>query len=232
VGRGGSGTIFFTGCNLHCAFCQNFPISQLCEGEEIPVEGLAAWMLRLQGMGGHNINFVTPTHQAPQIIEALALARQGGLRLPIVWNCGGYESVEALQCLAGIVDIYMPDLKYGDSEVAARYSQAPGYFEAAKGALREMHRQVGDLKVEGGIAHRGLLIRHLVLPNGLAHTEEALRFVREELSPHTYVNLMAQYYPTYRARSFPELSRRITREEYREALAIARGFGLSRAGPR
>lgn len=232
VGRSGSGTIFFTGCNLHCAFCQNYEISQLYEGKEIPVEGLAAWMLDLQRMGCHNVNLVTPTHQAPQIIEALALAREGGFRLPLVWNCGGYESVEALRCLDGIVDIYMPDLKYGDSGVAARYSDAPGYFEAAKAALREMHRQVGDLRVEDGIATRGLLVRHLVLPNGLAHTEEALRFVREELSPHTYVNLMAQYYPTYRARLFPELSRRITPEEFHEALAIARKLGLRRAGPR
>lgn len=231
VGRGGSGTIFFTGCNLHCVFCQNYEISQLGEGREIPVEELAAWMLRLQEIGCHNINFVTPTHQAPQIVEALALAREEGLRLPIVWNCGGYESVEALRLLDGIVDIYMPDFKYGDSQVAARFSDAPGYFEVARAALKEMHRQVGDLEVRDGIARRGLLIRHLVLPGGLAGTEKVLRFIAEELSRETFVNIMAQYYPTYKAWQYPELARRITPEEYREALEIARRLGLSRAAP-
>jgi putative pyruvate formate lyase activating enzyme len=231
VGRGGSGTIFFTGCNLHCVFCQNYEISQLGQGREITAEELAAWMLHLQEIGCENINLVTPTHQAPQIVAALALAREGGLRLPIVWNCGGYESVEALQLLSGIVDIYMPDFKYGDSQVAARYSDAPGYFEAAQGALREMHRQVGDLEVVDGVARRGLLVRHLVLPGGLAGTEEVLRFIAEEISRGTFVNIMAQYYPTYRAWEFPELSRRITREEYRKALELARRLGLIRAGP-
>ncbi len=231
VGRGGSGTIFFTGCNLHCVFCQNYEISQLCEGEEISVEELAAWMLKLQELGCHNINLVTPTHQAPQIVEALAIAREGGLGLPIVWNCGGYESVETLRLLSGIVDIYMPDFKYGDSRVAARYSDAPGYFEVAKAALKEMHRQVGDLKIEGGIARRGLLVRHLVLPGGLAGTEKVLKFIAEELSPKTFVNIMAQYYPTYKAWQYPELARRITPEEYSEALKIAHRLGLSRAAP-
>jgi len=231
VGRGGSGTIFLTGCNLHCVFCQNYEISQLCEGEEISVEKLAAWMLRLQELGCHNINFVTPTHQAPQIVKALAVARQEGLRLPIVWNCGGYESVEALRLLSGIVDIYMPDFKYGDSQVAARYSDAPGYFEIAKEALREMHRQVGDLKIEDGIARRGLLVRHLVLPGGLAGTEKVLKFIAEEISRDTYVNIMAQYYPTYKAWQYPELARHITPEEYSEALKIARNLGLARTGP-
>ena len=231
VGRGGSGTIFFTGCNLHCVFCQNYEISQLGQGREITVEELAAWMLHLQEIGCENINFVTPTHQAHQIVAALALAREGGLRLPIVWNCGGYESVAALRLLSGIVDIYMPDFKYGDSQVAARYSDAPGYFEAAKAALREMHRQVGDLEVVDGVARRGLLVRHLVLPGGLAGTERVLRFIAEKVSRDTFVNIMAQYYPTYRAWEFPELSRRITREEYRKALEIARRLGLTRAGP-
>jgi len=231
VGRGGSGTIFFTSCNLHCVFCQNYEISQLREGREIPVEELAAWMLHLQEIGCHNINFVTPTHQAPQIVEALALAREEGLKLPIVWNCGGYESVKALRLLDGIVDIYMPDFKYGDSQVAARFSEAPGYFEVARAALKEMHRQVGDLEIRDGIAQRGLLIRHLVLPEGLAGTEKVLRFIAEELSRETFVNIMAQYYPTYKAWQYPELARRITPEEYREALEIARRLGLSRAGP-
>ena len=231
VGRGGSGTVFLAGCNLHCVFCQNYEISQLGQGREITVEELAAWMLHLQEIGCENINFVTPTHQAHQIVAALALAREGGLRLPIVWNCGGYESVAALRLLSGIVDIYMPDFKYGDSQVAARYSDAPGYFEAAKAALREMHRQVGDLEVVDGVARRGLLVRHLVLPGGLAGTERVIRFIAEEISRDTFVNIMAQYYPTYRAWEFPELSRRITREEYRKALEIARRLGLSRAGP-
>jgi len=231
VGRGGSGTIFLTGCNLHCVFCQNYEISQLYEGRKIDVEELAAWMLKLQKLGCHNINFVTPTHQAPQIVEALTIAREGSLRLPIVWNCGGYESVEALRLLSGIVDIYMPDFKYGDSQVAARYSDAPGYFEIAKEALREMHRQVGDLKIEDGIARRGLLVRHLVLPGGLAGTEKVLKFIAEEISRDTYVNIMAQYYPTYKAWQYPELARRITPKEYSEALKIARNLGLARTGP-
>lgn len=231
MGRGGSGTIFFAGCNLHCVFCQNYEISQLGQGREVSVEELAAWMLELQEMGCENVNLVTPTHQAPQIVQALVLAREGGLRLPLVWNCGGYESVEALGLLSGIVDIYMPDFKYGDSQIAARYSDAPGYFEAAKGAVSEMHRQVGDLEVVDGLARRGLLVRHLVLPGGLAGTERVLRFIAEEISRDTFVNVMAQYYPTYRAWEFPELARRITREEYREALALARRFGLVRAGP-
>ncbi len=231
VGRGGSGTIFFTGCNLRCVFCQNFEISQLHEGREVSVEELAKAMLELQLIGCHNVNLVTPTHQAHAIVEALVIARDHGLRLPIVWNCGGYESVEVLKVLEGVVDIYMPDFKYGDSEVAGRYSAAPRYFEVACEALREMHRQVGDLVVEDEVAVRGLIVRHLVLPNGLAATERVLRFIAEEISRDTYVNIMAQYYPTWRAHRYPELSRRITSEEYREALELARKLGLRRAGP-
>ncbi|MGY4707039.1 radical SAM protein [Candidatus Bipolaricaulota sp. J31] len=231
VGSGGSGTIFLTGCNLHCVFCQNFEISQLYEGREVSAEELARMMLELQLIGCHNINLVTPTHQAHAIVEALGIARERGLRLPIVWNCGGYESVEVLKVLEGVVDIYMPDFKYGDSATAEKYSAAPRYFEVACEALREMHRQVGDLVVEDGIAVRGLIVRHLVLPNGLAGTERVLRFIAEEISRDTYVNIMAQYYPTWRAHRYPELSRRITTEEYREALELARKFGLRRAGP-
>ena len=231
VGRYGSGTIFFTGCNLGCVFCQNFTISQLGEGEEIPVAALAKIMVRLQEMGCHNVNLVTPTHQAPMIVEAVGIAREEGLEIPLVWNCGGYESVEVLRLLEGIVDLYMPDFKYGENAVAARYSQAPDYFERAAAALQEMHRQVGDLLVRNGLAVRGLLVRHLVLPGGLARTERVLRFIREEISPETYVNIMAQYYPTHRAWDYPELSRRITSAEYREALALAQSMGLRRAGP-
>ena len=231
VGSGGSGTIFLTGCNLRCVFCQNFEISQLYEGREVSAEELARMMLELQLIGCHNINLVTPTHQAHAIVEALRVARELGLRLPIVWNCGGYESVEVLKVLEGVVDIYMPDFKYGDSATAERYSAAPRYFEVACEALREMHRQVGDLVVEDGIAVRGLIVRHLVLPNGLAGTEKVLRFIAEEISSDTYVNIMAQYYPTWKAHRYPELSRRITTEEYQEALELARKLGLRRAGP-
>jgi len=231
VGRYGSGTIFFSGCNLGCVFCQNFTISQLGEGDEITVEDLAKLMLRLQDIGCHNVNLVTPTHQAPMIVEALGIARDEGLEIPLVWNCGGYESVEVLRLLEGIVDIYMPDFKYGDNSVAAKYSNAPDYFERAAEVLKEMHRQVGDLVVKNGIAVRGLIVRHLVLPQGLAGTEKVLRFIRDEISPETYVNIMAQYYPTHRAWEFPELSRRITSAEYKEALALAQSLGLRRAGP-
>jgi putative pyruvate formate lyase activating enzyme len=228
VGHGGSGTIFLSGCNLHCVFCQNHPISQGGEGREASVEELVGTMLRLQGMGCHNVNFVSPTHQVVQIVEALTIARDRGLSLPIVWNCGGYESVEVLKLLDGIVDIYMPDFKYGHSEVASRYSAAPGYFEIAQAALREMHRQVGDLVIEDGIACHGLLVRHLILPGGLAGTEKVLQFIGEEISPDTYVNVMAQYTPSHRARDYPELSRRITGWEYEEALAISKQVGLHR----
>lgn len=231
VGRGGSGTIFLTGCNLRCVFCQNFEISQLHEGREVSVAELARMMLELQLIGCHNVNFVTPTHQAHAIVKALLVARDHGLRLPVVWNCGGYESVEVLRILEGVVDIYMPDFKYGDSRVAEKYSAAPRYFEVAKEALKEMHRQVGDLVVEGGVAVRGLIVRHLVLPHGLAGTEKVLRFIAEEISKDTYVNVMAQYYPTWKAHRHPELSRRINTAEFHEALELARKLGLNRAGP-
>lgn len=231
VGSGGSGTIFFSGCNLRCLFCQNYTISQLGEGEEVPIQELARVMLHLQEIGCENANIVTPTHQAPQIVDALAHAREEGLRLPVVWNCGGYESVDALRLLSGIVDIYMPDFKYGEDTVAARLSAAPDYVPAAQAALREMHRQVGDLVVEGGVAVRGLLVRHLVLPEGLAGSEAVLRFIADEISKDTYVNVMAQYRPAHRARESPALSRRITAVEHKDVLALARRLGLRRAGP-
>lgn len=231
VGEGGSGTIFFSGCNLRCLFCQNYAISQLGEGEEIGVDDLARIMLRLQAAGCANVNLVTPTHQAPQIVAALAVAREEGLRLPLVWNCGGYESLDALRILERIVDIYLPDVKYGASEVAASLSAAPGYFEIAQDALREMHRQVGDLIVRDGIAVRGLLVRHLVLPDGLAGSEAVLEFIARHISPDTFVNVMAQYRPAHRARERPELTRRPTAAEQEHVLAIARRLGLRRAGP-
>ncbi len=230
VGSGGSGTVFFSGCVLRCVFCQNHDISQEGAGEEVSPDELARGLLALQRLGCHSINFVTPTHQAPQLVETLTLARDRGLSIPVVWNCGGYESIEALRLLEGVVDIYMPDIKYGDSKAAAQYSAAPQYWEVAKEAVREMHRQVGGLRVERGIAVRGLLVRHLVLPGDLAGSEEVLRFLAQDISPHTFVNIMAQYYPVHRARDYPELARRPTFDEVDQVLAQAGAFGLRRAG--
>jgi len=229
VGRCGSGTIFFSGCNLGCLFCQNYDISHLMHGREISEDELADQMLYVQGLGCHNVNLVTPTHVVPQILGALALARGQGLDLPIVYNCGGYESLETLRVLDGVIQIYMPDFKYGDNAVAKKYSGAEDYFERASEALREMHRQVGDLVLDKrGIAQKGLLIRHLVLPGGLAGTEKVMEFIAGELSPNSYVNLMAQYHPQYRAKEFVELDRRITIQEYGRAVEIAREKGLAR----
>jgi len=229
VGRQGSGTIFFSGCNLGCLFCQNYDISHLLHGREISEEELADQMLYVQSLGCHNVNLVTPTHVVPQILGALALARHQGLDLPIVYNCGGYESLETLRVLDGVIQIYMPDFKYGDNAVAKKYSGAEDYFDRAREALSEMHRQVGDLVLdERGIAQRGLLIRHLVLPGGLAGTEKVMEFIAQELSPNSYVNVMAQYYPQYRANEFPELDRRITGQEYQRAVEIAGEKGLGR----
>ena len=229
VGRGGSGTIFFSGCNLSCVFCQNYDISQLDHGREVPPEILAKMMLSLQGQGCHNINFVTPTHVIPQILEALILARDGGLTVPLVYNSGGYDSPDTLQLLDGIFDIYMPDAKYGSDEMALKYSNAPRYTHFMKSAIKEMHGQVGDLALdEEGIALRGLLVRHLVLPNGAANTAEVVRFLSEEISKNTYLNVMAQYHPEYRSCGFPELDRRITLKEYNEAVALAVASGLTR----
>lgn len=229
VGHYGSGTIFFTYCNLRCLFCQNYDISHLGQGEEISEDELAQMMIELQRKGCHNINLVTPTHQVPQIIAALPRAIELGLEIPLVYNCGGYESLEELKLLDGIVDIYLPDFKYGDNQVAEELSLAPGYVEIAKAALKEMYRQVGNLVTdERGIARRGLMVRHLVLPEGLAGTREVMRFIAQEISPETYVNIMDQYYPCYKAVENPPLNRRITSEEYQEAIRIAKEAGLTR----
>ncbi len=228
VGSGGSGTIFFASCNLACVYCQNWEISQLRLGQEVEPEQLAWMMLRLQGMGCHNINLVSPTIYVPQILAALPTAIDGGLRVPLVYNTGGYDSLECLRLLDGVIDIYMPDIKYSDERTAGRYSIVRDYYARTKEAVREMHRQVGDLVVEGGIAVRGLIIRHLVLPGGLAGTEEVMRFIAEEVSRDSYVNVMAQYRPEHKAGRFPPLDRRITRDEYNEAVAIARQHGLWR----
>lgn len=233
VGRGGSGTIFFTHCNLLCLFCQNYEISHLGEGQEVGPDRLAKFMLTLQEMGCHNINFVTPTHVVPQILSALGLAIAGGLRIPLVYNTGGYDSLETLKLLDGLVDIYMPDLKFMDGEVAYKLCRARDYPQRAKEAIKEMHRQVGDLIInEKGLAERGLLIRHLVMPGGLAGTREAMRFLAQEISKNTYVNIMAQYRPCGEASKYPPLNRRITQAEYDEALAIAQEEGIHRLDQR
>ena len=229
VGRAGSGTIFFSGCNLSCVFCQNYDISQQSAGRAVSSQELARMMLALQDCGCHNINFVTPTHVVPQILEALVLAREGGLHLPLVYNSGGYESVETLGLLDGVFDIYMPDAKYGQDGPALKYSHAPGYVDRMKAAIKEMHRQVGDLVMdEDGIALRGLLVRHLVLPEGAAGTAEVVCFLSQEISKNTYLNVMAQYHPDYQACCFPELSRPISVREYGQALVLAKEAGLAR----
>ncbi|MBI5050881.1 MAG: radical SAM protein [Nitrospirae bacterium] len=229
VGRHGSGTIFFTNCNLGCLFCQNWTISHLGEGGEVSFETLSEIMLTLQNYGCHNINFVTPTHQVPMILKSLEIAIDKGLKIPLVYNCGGYESVETLKILDGIIDIYMPDFKYSSPEAANKYSKAPDYPQAAKAAIKEMHRQVGDLIMDDkGVALRGLLVRHLVLPEGLAGTEEVVKFLVAEISPNTYTNIMAQYYPCYKAFEHPPIDRRIKDEEYRRAVKAAIDAGLKR----
>lgn len=229
VGRQGSGAIFLSHCNLRCVFCQNFEISHEGEGEEVSPDAFARLMIQLQRKGCHNINLVTPTHYAAQIVSALPIAIAAGLEIPIVWNCGGYESEEVIRLLDGIVDIYMPDVKYSEDPCSKEYSRAPHYFDYAKAALKEMHRQVGDLRMNAsGIAERGLLIRHLVMPGGVAGTERVMRFIAQELSKDSYVNIMDQYHPCYEAWRYPEINRRITGAEYVEAVAIALSCGLHR----
>lgn len=227
VGRHGSGTIFFGHCNLKCVFCQNYKLSQKDHGFGISLEELASAMLQLQDLGCHNINFVSPTHFAAQIIQAVAIAAEKGLHIPLVYNTGGYDTLETLELLDGIIDIYMPDIKFIDEEAAVKYLRVKGYPKAVKTAIKEMHRQVGDLKLdEDGLAYRGLLVRHLVMPGGLAGTEEIMCFLAEEISPYTYVNIMRQYYPAHLAENYPELNRRITRQEYAAAVRAAEDAGL------
>lgn len=231
VGEGGSGTIFFSGCNLRCIFCQNYTLSHLGEGQIVTPQELAGMMLVLQNNGAENINFVTPTQVIAQIIEALPLAINKGLTLPLVYNCGGYENPEVLRLIKGIFDIYMPDIKYADDEIAAKFSCAPDYWEKVKAVIKEMYSQVGDLLIEEGIAKRGLLLRHLVLPQRLAGSFEILDFIKEEISLDTYVNIMEQYRPCYRAGEFKELSRRLTDREYEEVIEYAQKIGLYRGFP-
>jgi putative pyruvate formate lyase activating enzyme len=229
----GSGTIFFTRCNLHCLYCQNHDISQTDDGDLLTPAELAAIMLRLQGAGCHNINLVSPSHVAPQILAAVLIAAQAGLRLPLVYNTGGYDDLATLALLDGVIDIYMPDMKYADPAAGLRYSQAPDYPKTNQAAVREMHRQVGDLQVDAqGLAVRGLLVRHLVLPNDLAGSRAIARFLAEEVSPNTYLNVMGQYRPAYRASRCLELDRPVTRDEYRAAVQAALDAGLQRLDSR
>jgi len=226
VGSGGSGTIFLAGCNLRCAFCQNHDISHTTSGARWNADDLAYAMLRLARGGSENINFVTPTHYAPQIAAGILLARRRGLAVPIVYNCGGYESAETLQLLDGLIDIYMPDFKFWSPEAAARYANAPDYSERARAAFLEMHRQVGDLVVENEAAARGLLVRHLVLPDATKDGRAILDFLARDISPNTFVNVMAQYRPLHRAAEFPEIARLPTGREVQELQAHARRLGL------
>jgi len=227
-GTRGSGTIFFTGCTGRCLFCQNYPISQLGVGREVSVERLTAMMLELQARGCHNVNFVTPTHFAAAILAALPLAIAGGFRLPLVYNSSGYDAVETLRLLDGVVDVYLPDAKYADDETAKRISGFLGYVAANRAALQEMYRQVGEELVlnDEGVAVRGMIVRHLVLPGGLAGTREVLRWIATNLSPRVPVSLMDQYFPAHRALGHPLLSRKLTEEEYLDALAAFDESGL------
>ena len=227
VGRGGSGTIFLAGCNLLCVFCQNYQISHGAAGRPASPGHVADLMLGLQSRGCENINLVTPTHVAPWLMDAVRRARLRDLRLPIVYNCGGYEGLDMLKLLDGTVDIYMPDAKFWRADSAERYLHAPDYPERMRAALREMHRQVGELRIENGIARRGLLVRHLVMPGAVEQSKSILRFLAEEISPRTHVNVMQQYRPIYEARSCPEIDRPITLHEYGEARAFAQELGLA-----
>jgi putative pyruvate formate lyase activating enzyme len=228
-GTAGSGTIFFASCNLRCVFCQNWEISQRALGSEVGAHELASMMLALQERGCHNINFVSPSHVVAQLLEALAIAAGRGLELPLVFNSGGYDSLEALELLDGVIDVYMPDMKYGDSKTARQYSRVRNYVAVNRAAVREMHRQVGDLVLDGrGLAVRGLLVRHLVLPGDLANTRSVLRFLASQISPDTYVNLMDQYHPAYQARSYPPLDRALEPREYRHVVALAARYGIER----
>ena len=229
VGTYGSGTIFFSYCNLGCVFCQNYEISYCGEGQTVNTNQLSEMMLSLQGKGCHNINLVSPSHIVPQIVEAIFIAAKKGLHIPIVYNTNGYDLTDTLKLLEGIVDIYMPDIKFSDNHTALKYLKVKNYYTIAKNAIKEMYRQVENLKTDDrNVAYKGLLIRHLVLPQNLAGTEKIMQFIADEISTNTYVNIMAQYYPAHRSYKFEELSRRISREEYKMAVDSAKLAGLKR----
>jgi len=230
VGWGGSGTIFFAGCNLGCVFCQNFDISHHCRGQQVTIERLAQSMLELQKYGCSNINFVTPTHVIPAITAAIESAKKKGLALPTVYNTGGYDSVETLKLLEGYVDIYMPDMKYSESTVAEELSNATDYPQVNHEAVKEMHRQVGDLQVEKSVATRGLLVRHLVLPNQMAGSFKVIDFLADEVSIKTSVNIMDQYRPCYKASLHTKINRRPTIEEFESVRNYALSKGLNVLG--
>ncbi|MGA2774766.1 MAG: radical SAM protein [Candidatus Omnitrophota bacterium] len=226
-GKNGSGTIFFSHCNMACVYCQNYEFSQLGQGREVPPEELADFMLQLQKSGCHNINLVTPTHVMPQILKSLLIAVPQGLNIPLVYNTSGYELPEIIKMLEGIVDIYLVDMRYGDSSMAIKYSSAPSYPEYNQASLKEMHRQVGIADIDKeGIIQRGVILRHLVLPNGVSGTHSIMKFISEELSPETYISLMSQYLPYYKAREFSDIGRRLKEKEYTEAQDIMHNFGL------
>ncbi len=226
-GRQGSGTIFFSYCNMACLYCQNYEFSQLGQGREVDFEELSQFMLELQQMGCHNINLVTPTHVMPQILKALGLAISKGLKIPIVYNTGGYELPQILKLLEGIVDIYLPDMRYADADIAIKCSSAPDYPKYNQEALKEMYRQVGVAAMDNkGIIKKGIIIRHLVLPNNISGTDKIMQFIAEEISPDTYISLMSQYLPCYRAPDFKDISRRITTQEYVSAKQIMQKYGL------
>ncbi|MFC1739218.1 radical SAM protein [Planctomycetota bacterium] len=226
VGTGGSGTIFFAGCNMACIFCQNYDISHLRRGREVTIDKLAQSMLELQSAGCSNINLVTPTHVAAPIASAIVSAKKQRLTLPIVYNTGGYDSVETLELLRGLIDIYMPDMKYSDAAIAEQLSNAPQYPQINQAAVKEMHRQVGDLQIENGLARRGLLVRHLVLPEGLAGSFEIIDFLAEQVSSSTAINVMAQYRPCYDGFSHPKLNRRPRPDEIKPVRKYAENKGL------
>jgi len=227
-GSRGSGTIFFTHCTMHCVYCQNYEFSQLSSEKEMPIEELAGIMLELQRHGCHNINLVTPTHFAPQIAAALIIASASGLHIPIVYNTSGYESVSTLRLLDGVVDIYLADMRYSDEESAKRFSNTPDYVKMNRKAVKEMFRQVGNLVTDDeGVAKRGLIIRHLVLPNNISSPEKVFKFISKEISKDACVSLMSQYHPVYKAGEFPEINRGLTAEEYETAFKSLLKYGLS-----
>jgi len=228
-GTQGSGTIFFSYCNLHCIYCQNYPISQMGIGEVVSLPRLVEMMLELQTRGAHNINFVTPTHVTVQVRRAIICAKEQGLNIPIIYNSSGYDSVEQLRLVDGLVDIYLVDMRYDNNQVARRYSDVEDYGEINKQALKEMYRQTGVLQLDKkGIAKKGMIIRHLILPGGLSGTDGIFRFISEELSPQTYISLMSQYFPAWKALEDDKINRRITVEEYQEAVELLDKYGLER----